>query len=78
MRGPFPIRLGDQVEMRKPHACGTNHWVVIRTGMDIRIQCVHCGRTVLLPRPRFTRSLRRLISSEGAQHEREGPAEPDG
>ena len=29
--------LGDHVMMRKPHACGTNEWVIIRVGADIKI-----------------------------------------
>ena len=32
------IGLGDEVQMRKPHACGANHWTVTRTGADIRVQ----------------------------------------
>ncbi|MCG0313342.1 MAG: DUF951 domain-containing protein, partial [Calditerricola sp.] len=42
--------LGDIVEMKKPHPCGTNEWEVIRMGMDIRIKCRGCGHSVLMPR----------------------------
>ena len=41
--------LGDCVEMKKPHACQTNSWTIIRMGMDIRIKCNHCGQMVLMP-----------------------------
>jgi len=66
------VRLGDRVEMRKPHACGANVWTVIRTGADIRIQCYQCGRAVLLPRPRFARAVRRILESESAEREASG------
>ena len=28
--------LADTVEMKKPHACQTNNWEVLRLGADIR------------------------------------------
>ena len=62
---PAPIQLGDEVEMRKPHACGTNHWVVTRTGADIRIQCAACGRSVLMPREKFVRARKRVLRASG-------------
>ena len=55
------IRLGDIVRMRKPHACGTNQWIVIRTGADIRIRCDQCGRAVLMPRSQFLRARRKVL-----------------
>ena len=30
--------LHDIIEMKKPHACQTNRWQIIRMGMDIRIK----------------------------------------
>jgi|YelNatPaOPRAMG01_1025707.scaffolds.fasta_scaffold500350_1 hypothetical protein len=69
MLGPVHVAIGDEVEMRKPHACGENRWVIIRTGADIRIQCVRCGRTVLLPRPRFVRSVRKFLKRASPPHD---------
>ena len=48
--------LGDHVEMRKKHACGGNEWEITRTGADIRIRCVNCGRSVMLDRVAFIRA----------------------
>jgi hypothetical protein len=55
------FQLGDVVQMKKPHPCGANEWEVIRMGMDIRMKCVNCGRSVLLPRHDFTRNLRKIL-----------------
>jgi len=63
----FAIRLGDVVQMRKPHACGADQWVVVRIGADVRIRCTQCGRAVLMPRARFARAARKLLSSDGAE-----------
>jgi len=65
----FPVRLGIIVQMRKPHACGTNEWTVVRTGADVRVRCGQCGRTVLMSRPRFVRAVRKLVSSSEAREQ---------
>ncbi|MCX6029713.1 MAG: DUF951 domain-containing protein [Chloroflexi bacterium] len=56
------IRLGDIVQMRKPHPCGSAQWEVVRLGADIGIRCQGCSRRVLLPRSQFTRQVKLLVS----------------
>jgi hypothetical protein len=53
--------LGDTVQLKKPHACGTNQWIIIRVGMDIRVKCAHCEHSVLVPRVRFDRLIRKVL-----------------
>jgi hypothetical protein len=53
--------IGQLVEMKKGHPCGANCWRIIRIGMDIRIKCLKCGRSVLIPRGYFERRMKRLI-----------------
>ena len=64
MSGPIKIMLGDQVRMRKRHPCGGEVWEVVRTGMDIRLKCLTCGRRVLLPRAEFERQLKQVVKSQ--------------
>jgi len=59
--------VGQLVEMKKGHPCGANCWRIVRVGMDIRIKCIKCGRSVLIPRSRFDRRLKRIISEEELQ-----------
>lgn len=61
------FQLGDIVEMKKSHPCGTNAWKVIRMGMDIRMKCTGCGHSVLLPRSHFEKRMKRVLV----------PAEPE-
>lgn len=56
--------LGDIVEMKKPHPCGTNAWKVIRMGMDVRIKCTGCQHSVLMPRLQFEKKMKKVIASE--------------
>ena len=51
--------IGDRVQMRKKHACGANEWEITRTGADIRIKCVNCGRSVMLDRLDFMRAAKK-------------------
>jgi hypothetical protein len=55
--------LGDIVQMKKPHPCGTNAWKVIRMGMDIRIKCTGCDHSVLIPRLEFERKMKKVLVS---------------
>lgn len=54
-------QLGDNVEMKKPHACQTNHWEIIRMGMDIKIKCSNCQHIVMMPRRDFDKKLKKII-----------------
>lgn len=64
---PKQFELGDVVQMKKGHPCGSNEWEVLRLGMDIRIKCVGCGRSVLLPRRDFERNLKKVLRSKGGE-----------
>lgn len=55
------FQLNDIVELKKTHPCGENRWKVIRLGMDIRIKCLGCDHSVLLPRSKFEKRLKRII-----------------
>ncbi len=53
--------LGDVVQTRKAHPCGSDTWEVVRLGADIRIKCQECGRQVLLPRRKFEKSVKKIL-----------------
>ena len=61
------FKINDIAVMKKPHACGTNKWLIIRNGVDIKIKCINCGREVMLDRMEFTRKLK---SVEGGTNEK--------
>ena len=62
-QGPVPVfHVGDVVETRRTHPCGGVTWEVYRVGMDIGMRCTTCGRRVMVPRRRFERRVRRVVS----------------
>lgn len=53
--------VGTIVEMKKQHPCGTNEWKITRVGADIKIMCINCGRTIMMPRIEFNKKIKKII-----------------
>ena len=45
---PMDIKIGDVVELKKQHACGCKEFEITRVGMDIKIKCTKCLRSIML------------------------------
>lgn len=60
------FETGDWVQMRKPHACGANQWEITRTGADIKIKCLGCGRIVMLSRQDFERAAKKRLGKDAS------------
>ena len=55
------FNIGDIVKTKKQHPCGSDQWEITRVGMDFRIKCLGCDRQVLIPRPKFEKSVKAII-----------------
>ena len=53
--------IGTKVIMKKQHPCGTNLWEITRLGADIKIRCVNCNRTILMPRIEFNKKIKKIV-----------------
>ena len=53
--------LGDRVQLRKKHPCGSDTWTVVRLGADIGLVCEGCGRRVLLERRVLRQRMKQLL-----------------
>ncbi|MBR0026342.1 MAG: DUF951 domain-containing protein [Clostridia bacterium] len=63
------FELGDKVLMKKPHACGSSEWQIVRVGADIKIKCLGCGRLIMMERAEFLkRAKKNLSEKEGQKH----------
>ncbi len=60
------ITIGDRVQMRKKHPCGSDIWVIYRTGADIGLRCTGCDRRMLLARSAFQKRLKRILERDDA------------
>jgi hypothetical protein len=68
------LALGDIVQLRKPHPCGSKEWEVVRLGADIGIQCKGCGHRVLLQRRDLSKRIKTIVDRGSNETQ---PAKPD-
>jgi len=57
------FQVGDRVEMKKEHPCGSRIWKVLRTGADVRMECEGCHHQVMLPRVKFEKGMKRVLEN---------------
>ena len=60
------IKLGDKLLMKKTHPCGNNIFLVMRTGADLRLKCVQCGREIMIERIKAQKNIRKVMREEDA------------
>ena len=53
--------VGDIIQLKKAHPCGSHEWEVLRTGVDFVISCKGCGHRVMVPRPKFEKSVKKRV-----------------
>ena len=58
------IQVNDVVRLRKAHPCGGFDWKIYRLGADIGLECLSCGRRVLLTRRTLARRLKMVLPKE--------------
>lgn len=59
------IQVGDVLQMKKPHPCGSREWKVLRVGMDFRLRCLGCGHEVMLPRVKAEKNIKKVLPKDG-------------
>ena len=58
------VQVGDILEMKKPHPCGSRRFLVLRSGMDFKIRCTGCGHEVMVPRVKVEKNIKKIIRQE--------------
>lgn len=59
------VRVGDVLEMKKSHPCGSRQWQVLRVGMDFKLRCAGCQHELMLPRSKVEKNIKKIIREEG-------------
>lgn len=67
---PKAFNIGDIVQMKKTHPCGSSEWEITRLGADIKIKCMGCGRIVMLPRMKFEKDVKKIIKENITSEEK--------
>ena len=58
------VRVGDILELKKTHPCGSREWLVLRVGMDFKLRCLGCGHELMIPRSKAEKSVKKLRRPE--------------
>lgn len=53
--------VGDKIEMKKSHPCGSNTWEIVRYGADVKLKCLNCDRVVMLERYKFIKRVKKKL-----------------
>ena len=52
---------GDILLMKKPHPCGSNQMLVLRSGMDFKLKCIKCNREFMTPRTKVEKNIKSIV-----------------
>ena len=58
------VRVGDILTMKKKHPCGSQQFLVLRSGMDFKLRCEKCGHEVEVPRSKAEKNIKQIIREE--------------
>jgi hypothetical protein len=54
-------KLNSIVSMKKPHPCKNDIFQITRLGVDIKIKCMNCGRSIMLSRIDFDKKIKKVM-----------------
>jgi hypothetical protein len=58
------FQIGDVVELKKPHPCGSKQFKILRVGSEMRIVCLGCGRDMNIDRIKLEKSTKKRFPAE--------------
>ncbi|MBF8982303.1 DUF951 domain-containing protein [Lutibacter sp. B2] len=59
---PMDLNVGDMVQVKKNHPCGSNQFEIMRTGMDFRVKCLGCEKQIWISRVKFEKRIKKIIN----------------
>ena len=59
------VRVGDTLEMTKPHPCGGKTFLVLRTGLDVHLRYTPGDRDIMDPRVQVGKRVKKILREDG-------------
>ena len=56
--------VGDIVQLKKGHPCGSNEWEILRVGADFRLRWCGCSHMIMVPRRMVEKNTKKLIKKQ--------------
>ena len=57
-------QIGDIVQIKKQHPCGSKLWEITRVGVDFKLKCLGCGHIVMIERPKALKMIVKKIEKK--------------
>ena len=57
-------KIGDIVEFKKQHPCGSKLWEIIRIGVDYKFKCKGCQHVIMVERPKALKLIKKVVNTE--------------
>ncbi len=54
------IQVGTTLVFKKKHPCGGFEWKVLRTGIDLKLECTNCHRVIVVPRHEALKKIKEI------------------
>ena len=54
------IQIGDVLQLKKPHPCGSKEWEVLRVGADFRLKCLGCEHQIMIARRLLEKNIKEI------------------
>lgn len=54
------FEIGDIVQLKKPHPCGSYEWEILRVGADFKLRCQGCGHQMMVERKMVEKRMKSL------------------
>lgn len=54
-------QIGDIVQTKKKHPCGSKLWEITRIGVDFKLKCLGCGHVVMVERQKALKMIVKKI-----------------
>ena len=51
--------VGDIVELKKEHPCGSKLWKITRVGVDFKLECQGCKHVIMIDREKALKMIKR-------------------
>ena len=55
------FKIGDIVQTKKAHPCGSKLWEIKRIGVDFKLKCEKCGNVIIFPREKALKIITKRV-----------------
>lgn len=55
--------VGDIVELKKKHPCGSKTWEITRVGVDFKFKCIGCNHVIMIERPKALKMIKKKLKN---------------